>query len=174
MKGNLSKKKGLESSISNDHLDYIAGKLGDTLLNPKILAFLNIANQYQKTELYQTLIELLESLEEQKADSDDLPTKLSQLENDPEFVTQKIVDAVISRVKALEDKDWSDLELDQYQKKLTFDDIPTADSTNPVTSGGIKEYIIEATAEDIDNWIGNSDTTSVVGEATAGNAIVGI
>lgn len=137
MKGNLSKKKGLESSISNDHLDYIAGKLGDTLLNPKILAFLNIANQYQKTELYQTLIELLESLEEQKADSDDLPTKLSQLENDPEFVTQKIVDAVISRVKALEDKDWSDLELDQYQKKLTFDDTPTPGSNNPVTSDGV-------------------------------------
>lgn len=37
-----------------------------------------------------------------------------------------------------------------------------------------KASLIEATAEDIDNWIGNSDTTSVVGEATAGNAIVGI
>ena len=37
-----------------------------------------------------------------------------------------------------------------------------------------KASLIEAIAEDIDNWIGNSDTTSVVGEATAGNAIVGI
>lgn len=37
-----------------------------------------------------------------------------------------------------------------------------------------KASLIEATAEDIDNWIGTSDTTSVVGEATAGNAIVGM
>ena len=37
-----------------------------------------------------------------------------------------------------------------------------------------KTSLIEATAEDIDNWIGNSDTTSVAGEATAGDAIVGM
>lgn len=37
-----------------------------------------------------------------------------------------------------------------------------------------KASLIEATAEDIDNWIGTSDTTSVVGDATAGNAIVGM
>lgn len=37
-----------------------------------------------------------------------------------------------------------------------------------------KASLIEATAEDIDNWIGTSDTTSVVGDTTAGNAIVGM
>ena len=72
------------------------------------------------------------------------------------------------------DKLAATVDLSSYQEKLIFDTTPTEGSTNPVTSGGIKEYIIEATAEDIDNWIGNSDTTSVVGEATAGNAIVGI
>lgn len=72
------------------------------------------------------------------------------------------------------DKLSATVDLSGYQEKLIFDSTPTEGSTNPVTSGGIKKYIIEATAEDIDNWIGNSDTTSVVGEATAGNAIVGI
>lgn len=72
------------------------------------------------------------------------------------------------------DKLAATVDLSGYQEKLIFDTTPTEGSTNPVTSGGIKEYIIEATAEDIDNWIGNSDTTSVAGEATAGNAIVGI
>lgn len=72
------------------------------------------------------------------------------------------------------DKLAATVDLSGYQEKLIFDTTPTEGSTNPVTSGGIKEYIIETTAEDIDNWIGNSDTTSVVGEATAGNAIVGI
>lgn len=65
----------------------------------------------------------------------------------------------------------------QKQDKLTFDDIPTEGSTNPVTSGGIKEYIIEATSDDIDNWIdslNSTSATSVAGEATVGDAIVGM
>ena len=42
---------------------------------------------------------------------------------------------------------------------------------------GIKEYIIEATSDDIDTWIdslNSTSATSVVGEATAGNAILGM
>lgn len=37
---------------------------------------------------------------------------------------------------------------DGKQDKLTFDTAPTADSTNPVTSGGVKEYI-DTTVGDI-------------------------
>lgn len=32
-------------------------------------------------------------------------------------------------------------DLSAYQTKLTFDTTPTADSTNPVTSGGVKSYV---------------------------------
>ena len=37
----------------------------------------------------------------------------------------------------------STVDLSGYQKKLTFDDTPTADSTNPVTSGGVKAALDE-------------------------------
>lgn len=33
------------------------------------------------------------------------------------------------------------VDLSGYQTKLTFDTTPTADSTNPVTSGGVKSYV---------------------------------
>lgn len=48
------------------------------------------------------------------------------------------------------------IDLSGYQEKLTFDSTPTADSTNPVTSGGIK------TALD-----GKLDKTDAVGQKTA-------
>ena len=44
----------------------------------------------------------------------------------------------------------------QKQDKLTFDDIPTADSTNPVTSGGVKTYVDTKVAES-----SNIDETAV-------------
>lgn len=41
------------------------------------------------------------------------------------------------------DKLAATVDLSGYQDKLTFDDIPTADSTNPVTSGGVKTALDE-------------------------------
>ena len=59
------------------------------------------------------------------------------------------------------DKLSATIDLSGYQKKLTFDNTPTADSTNPVTSGGVK------TALD-----GKLDKTDVVGKkTTAGGEI---
>ena len=39
--------------------------------------------------------------------------------------------------------------LDSKQDALTFDSTPTADSTNPVTSGGVKAYVDSATPTNI-------------------------
>lgn len=42
------------------------------------------------------------------------------------------------------------------QNTLTFDSTPTANSTNPVTSGGIKTYVDTAVTNSIQNAIGGS------------------
>lgn len=50
-------------------------------------------------------------------------------------------DTFISNIEALQDDvDALDDEVDGKQDELTFDTTPTASSTNPVTSGGIKTY----------------------------------
>ena len=50
-------------------------------------------------------------------------------------------DTFISNIEALQDDvDALDTEVDGKQDELTFDTTPTASSTNPVTSGGIKTY----------------------------------
>ena len=50
-------------------------------------------------------------------------------------------DTFISNIESLQDDvDALDTEVDGKQDTLTFDTTPTASSTNPVTSGGIKTY----------------------------------
>ena len=50
-------------------------------------------------------------------------------------------DTFISNIEALQDDvDALDTALDGKQDTLTFDSTPTASSTNPVTSGGVKTY----------------------------------
>lgn len=46
--------------------------------------------------------------------------------------------------------------LNSKQNTLTFDSVPTANSTNPVTSGGIKTYVDTAVTNSIQNAIGGS------------------
>lgn len=46
--------------------------------------------------------------------------------------------------------------LAEKQDTLTFDSAPTANSTNPVTSGGIKTYVDTAVTNSIQNAIGGS------------------
>lgn len=82
-----------------------------------------------------------------------VPTKVSAFTNDAGYLT-------------------AHQDLSGYQTKLTFDTTPTANSTNPVTSGGIKTAIDsisvpEFTQEEIDDCIAaagltlnNADTTS--------------
>lgn len=68
----------------------------------------------------------------------------------------KVGDNVVYIKGGFWDKLAATVDLSGYQDKLTFDDIPTADSTNPVTSGGVK------TALD-----GKLDKTDAVGQKTA-------
>ena len=56
-----------------------------------------------------------------KANAADVPTKLSDLTNDSKYVNETSLTT----------------ELAKKQDVLTFDDIPTAESTNPVKSGGV-------------------------------------
>lgn len=58
-----------------------------------------------------------------------IPTKVSDLTNDSNFTTKSYVDGEISTINTA---------LSGKQDTLTFDSTPTANSTNPVTSGGIK------------------------------------
>ena len=75
-----------------------------------------------------------------------IPTNISELNNDKNYVTSDSV------TTSLETK----------QDKLTFDTIPTAGSTNPVTSDGIKTALSSATA----TKLANARTISLSGNAT--------
>lgn len=61
-------------------------------------------------------------------------------------------------------------DLSAYQTKLTFDSAPTANSSNPVTSAGIKAAIDAKTTVDLSNYYTKSQVDSAI--STAISAIV--
>lgn len=94
------------------------------------------------------------------ASSSDIPTQLSQLENDTGFITNDVnnlenytdnntLNSLLqSKADAQQTNDsieelYGDVSIlySTKQNKLTFDTTPTTNSTNPVTSNGIKTYI---------------------------------
>lgn len=78
-------------------------------------------------------------------------------------------DAFINNINALQnDVAALDTEVDGKQDTLTFDSTPTASSTNPVTSGGIKTALDgKATLYTNISQLGFSDKTTVVNLVTA-------
>ena len=75
---------------------------------------------------------------EDTLDSDDVDCDLSLPDNDfTEFLSK--LNAKITKIDNLQEQ--IKVDLDSKQDKLTFDTIPTANSTNPVTSGGVKSAL---------------------------------
>ncbi len=60
-------------------------------------------------------------------------------------------------------KEETNLLLDEKQDVLEFDDTPTEDSTNPVTSAGIKEYVESKTV--VDSALSDTSTNPVQNKA---------
>lgn len=56
------------------------------------------------------------------------------------------IDTILSKTKGYVDNEISKVndELGDKQDTLTFDTTPTANSNNPVTSGGVKSYVDNA------------------------------
>lgn len=75
-----------------------------------------------------------------------VPTNISELTNDKNYVTSNTLTT----------------DLATKQNTLTFDTIPTAGSTNPVTSDGIKTALSSATV----TKLANARTISLSGNAT--------
>ena len=75
---------------------------------------------------------------EDTLDSDDVDCDLSLPDNDfTEFLSK--LNAKITKIDNLQEQ--IKVDLDSKQDKLTFDTAPTANSTNPVTSGGVKSAL---------------------------------
>ena len=97
----------------------------------------------------------------------EIPTKVSAFENDKGYLTQhqSLANYVVTSTL--------NTELAKKQDKLTFDNTPNADSTNPVTSKGIYDAIAEViatatgkckvfvmdTVAELDTWLTNSNNT---------------
>ena len=103
------------------------------------------------------------------ANQKDLKTKLDT-KVDKVDGKSLILDTEIERLGTLKNYDdtgikqsVSDLstKVDTKQDKLTFDTVPTADSTNPVTSGGIKNALEDITIK-VDNTTISKSTENVI------------
>ena len=55
----------------------------------------------------ETLIAILNAIDETKADKDKIPTKVSQLENDSKFATEKQVEDLCQEILDLSQSDWN-------------------------------------------------------------------
>lgn len=84
----------------------------------------NIPEEYvTKTELSTDLAK--------KADVTSIPTKISDLDNDSGFIDSTGLSSYVLKTELA-------TELESKQDTLTFDNVPTLNSNNPVTSSGIK------------------------------------
>ena len=70
-----------------------------------------------------------------------IPAKTSELTNDSGFLTQHQDISGKANASDVYTKTQTDTLLAGKQNTLTFDSTPTASSTNPVTSGGVKTYV---------------------------------
>ena len=161
--GNISKKKGFESAISNTQLDYIVEKLENLFFATKVIQALQDEGVYKNTGLWDDIKELLDG----KVDSESGKTLSSNDFTDEE--KSKLTNAITNigtLFDMLEEKAGSDelisglankVDTSVYNAKITelvnsiaqkqdnfiFDDTPTEDSEKPVTSGGIKTALDE-------------------------------
>ena len=103
------------------------------------------------------------------ANQKDLKTKLDT-KVDKVNGKSLVLDTEIERLGTLKNYDDTDIrqsvsdlstKVDTKQDKLTFDTVPTADSTNPVTSGGIKNALEDITIK-VDNTTISKSTENVI------------
>ena len=145
MEGNISKKRGLVSEITNDDLDYISVKVEATFKKKA-----DADSVYTKSDIDSLLDGKQDTLtfdsaptegSDNPVKSGGIKTELDKKANTSDVYTRAEVDTELSK-KADADSVYtkSDIDslLDGKQDTLTFDDTPTENSNNPVKSGGVK------------------------------------
>lgn len=132
-------------------------------------AFENDAGYQTETQVQE---KVLQACAETEAKIPTVPTKVSAFSNDAGYQTETQVMQQVSQQVTI-----AKLSLSQSiagkQDKLTFDSAPTADSQNPVTSGGVyaavgdviavangkcKSYVFD-TVSDLETWLADSANT---------------
>lgn len=124
------------------------------------------SGDYATTQELDELAEIVEG----KADSGDIPTKTSELENDSDFTTKTYVDGIDSNLQGQVD------DLQAEKMPLTeIDTVPTDGSTNLVESGGIYDAIdnVQQDVDDINSLISTqaTPTNKLVSASEMGDAI---
>ena len=145
MEGNISKKRGLVSEITNDDLDYISVKVEATFKKKA-----DADSVYTKSDIDSLLDGKQDTLtfddtptsgSNNPVKSDGIKTELDKKANTSDVYTRTEVDTELDKkanTTEVYTKAETDTKLDKKQNILTFDDTPTVGSNNPVKSGGVK------------------------------------